>query len=261
MRALVVGGTHGIGAAIVDALRARDIEVVATGRRGGDGAVTLDVTNTAAISALAARTGPLDALFVNAGLAELEPITDVTPASFDRQFAVTARGAYFTMQNLAPRVRDGGAIVVTTSIANLGGTPGMSVYAAAKAAARSMVSGFAAELLPRRVRVNAVSPGFVGTPTMGIEGATADERAAFAEEGAHLTPLGRIGTPAEVAAAALFLAFDATFTTGVELPVDGGLAQGLEAPQGDEHVGDPGRAAVDTTTQPHSSPVSARVHD
>ncbi len=227
MKALVVGGTHGMGAAIVDALRARAVEVVATGRRGSDAAVALDITDIAAIRELGARTEPLDALFVNAGLAELEPITDVTPASFDRQFAVNARGTYFTMQILAPRVRDGGAIVVTTSIANVGGTPGMSVYAAAKAAARSMVSGFAAELLPRRVRVNAVSPGFVATPTMGIAGATADERALFAEEGAHLTPLGRIATPAEVATAALFLAFDATFTTGVELPVDGGLAQGL----------------------------------
>ncbi|WP_437693667.1 SDR family oxidoreductase [Sorangium sp. So ce176] len=97
-------------------------------------------------------------------------------------------------------------------------------------ALRAFAQGFAAELLPRRIRVNAVSPGFIKTPTMGVAGASADVLAAFEQEGREVTPMKRIGTPEEVARAALFLAFDATFTTGVELPVDGGLGQGITVP-------------------------------
>lgn len=111
----------------------------------------------------------------------------------------------------------------TTSVANGTGTPGMSVYAGSKAALRSFAQVLAAELVPRGVRVNALSPGFIATPTLGVAGATAAERAEFERIGDEVTPMRRHGTPDEVARAALFLAFDATFTTGVELVVDGGL--------------------------------------
>jgi NAD(P)-dependent dehydrogenase (short-subunit alcohol dehydrogenase family) len=244
--AVVVGGTHGIGRAVVDALLADGVRVLLTGRAPrtveaarrdlGDRAVVLgvDLTDLADVDALGAAVerelGVVDAVFLNAGHATLAALADVTPADYDHTFAVNARGTFFAMQRLAPRVRDGGAIVVTTSIADVTGTPGMAAYSGAKAAVRAFTRVLAAELLPRRVRVNAVSPGFVRTPTMGIAGASADDRAAFEKEGAAVTPLGRIADPAEVARAAMFLAFDATFTTGAELPVDGGLAQGLEVP-------------------------------
>lgn len=108
----------------------------------------------------------------------------------------------------------------------------MAAYSGAKAAVRSFAQVLAAELLPRGIRVNAVSPGFIKTPTMGIAGASPEELAAFEQEGSELTPLGRVGSPDEVASAALFLAFEATFTTGVELAVDGGIAQGIGASSG-----------------------------
>ena len=246
-KAVVVGGTHGMGRAMVDALLGGGAEVVLTGRAGEnlDAArrelkatrahvLASDITkpdDVAALGALVERElGTVDAVFINAGHAQLRAIAEVTEADYDRTFAVNAKGAFFTMQRLAPLVRDGGAFVVTTSIADETGSPGMSVYSGAKAALRSFVRVFAAELLPRGIRVNAVSPGFVRTPTMGISGASAEELAEFEKEGSAITPMGRIGAPEEVARAALFLAFDATFTTGTEVPVDGGLAQQLDAP-------------------------------
>lgn len=246
--AVVIGGSPGIGRALVEALLDRDVQVLLTatnpeqldraGRELGARAhpLRVDVTDLADLDRLAGRVrevfGGIDALFVNAGHARLAPLAEVTLADYDRTFAVNTRGAFFAVQRLAPLIRDGGAVVLTTSIAGETGTPGMSVYSGAKAALRSFTRVFAAELLPRRIRVNAVSPGFVRTPTMGIAGASADERAAFEREGAAITPMGRIGRPEEVATAALFLAFDATFCTGIELPVDGGLAQQLEAVPG-----------------------------
>ena len=105
------------------------------------------------------------------------------------------------------------------------GYPGLSLYSGSKAAIRSFARVFAAELLPRRIRVNALSPGFIKTPSMGVYDATPEMVTAFEKEGDELTPMKRIGTVEEVASAALFLAFDATFTTGAEIPVDGGLSQ------------------------------------
>jgi NAD(P)-dependent dehydrogenase (short-subunit alcohol dehydrogenase family) len=244
-KAVVIGGTHGMGLAIVKALLEGGAAVLLTGRneqnleaaRGELGSrahvVRSDAASMADVDALGAlveeRLGRVDVVFVNVGYSKLEPFEQVTEASYDRQFDTNTKGAFFTVQRLAPLVREGGAVVFTTSVANETGTPGMSVYAGSKAALRSFAKGFAAELLPRGIRVNAVSPGFIRTPTMGVE-ATEAERAAFAEEGDRLTPMGRNGSPEEVARAALFLAFDATFTTGVELPVDGGIAQGIVPP-------------------------------
>lgn len=245
-KAVVTGGTHGMGLATVKALLDGGAEVLLTGRneRNLEAArrelgraahvVRSDAGSIADIDALRAivkdRLGVIDLLFVNAGVASLERFDEVTEASYDVTFAVNTKGAFFTVQRLAPLIRDGGAVVVTTSIADEGGHPGMSVYAGSKAALRAFAQGFAAELLPRRIRVNAVSPGFIKTPTMGVAGASAEALAAFEQEGRAITPMKRIGTPEEVARAALFLAFDATFTTGVELPVDGGLGQGITAP-------------------------------
>ena len=134
------------------------------------------------------------------------------------------KGAYFTVQRLAPLVREGGSFVFITSVADESGAPSLSIYSGSKAALRSFARVLAAELAPRRIRVNAVSPGFIKTPTM-VYGASEEEVAAFEKEGAQITPMKRIGSADEVARAALFLGFEATFTTGAELPVDGGLNQ------------------------------------
>lgn len=253
-KAVVIGGTHGMGLAMVKALLAGGAEVLLTGRseRNLDAArqeltahtgtaatahvVRSDVASLAEIDTLAARVaetfGRFDFLFVNVGFAVIEPFDRVTEETYDRTFSVNTKGPFFTVQRLAPLLSDGGAIVFTTSIADTTGTPGMLTYSAAKAAVRSFTQVLAAELLPRRIRVNAVSPGYIKTPTMGIVDATEAERAAFEAEGNEITPMKRNGTVEEVATAALFLAADATFTTGAEFPVDGGLAQGLTPPSG-----------------------------
>jgi NAD(P)-dependent dehydrogenase (short-subunit alcohol dehydrogenase family) len=238
--AVVVGGTHGMGLAMVRELRAGGARVLLTGRneenlsraRAELGAEVQVVRSDAASlrdsQALAvqveAQLGGIDALFLNVGVAELAPFEQVDEASYDRQFDINTKGVFFTMQRLAPLVRAGGALVVTT-VTPATGTPTMGVYSGTKGALRSFVKVFAAELLSRNIRVNAVAPGFIDTPTLGVASASAEERAQLKALGDVITPMRRHGTAEEIARAALFLAFDATFTTGAELPVDGGLSQ------------------------------------
>ncbi|MET8776386.1 SDR family oxidoreductase [Nocardia sp. NPDC004654] len=249
-KAVVTGGTHGMGLAIVEALLDQNAEVVLTGRNqktieqarerlAGRKAhvVASDAADMGDIEALGAlveeRLGRVDALFVNHGTAEFQTLEEATEESFDRQFAINTKGAFFTVRRLAPLLADGGSIVFTT-VANDVIFPGLSAYSGSKEALRAISQVLAAELLPRRIRVNAVAPGFIETPTMGVVGLTAEQRADFLRQGEQSTPLRRNGTVDEVAKAALFLAFDATFTTGVELPVDGGWGQGLGGAHQDE---------------------------
>ncbi len=242
-KAVVTGGTHGMGLATVKALLDGGAEVVLTGRNEKNveaarqelGArahvVQSDTTKFEDIDSLAKlvqeKLGGVDFVYINAGFAQIDTFDQVTEEVYDQTFDVNTKGAFFTVQRLAPLVNDGGSFVFTTAVADGTGTPGMSVFSGAKAALRAFAQVLAAELLPRKIRVNVVSPGFIKTPSMGVATASDEYREAFEKEGAELTPLGRIGTPEEVAKAALFLAFDATFTTGIELPVDGGIAQGL----------------------------------
>lgn len=242
-KAVITGGTHGMGLAVVEALVGGGAEVLLTGYNEqnikaaqaqlGENAhvVRSDTTDLADVDALAKvvgeKLGTVDYLHVNAGFAELEPFESATEAVYDKTFAVNTKGAFFTVQKLLPFINDGGAIVFTTAVADGTGTPGMAAFSGAKAAVRAFAKVLAAELLPRGIRVNVVSPGFIRTPTMGVATVTDSDRAHFIAEGSALTPMGRIGTVEEVAKAALFLAFDATFTTGIEIPVDGGIAQGL----------------------------------
>ncbi|ASY57320.1 MULTISPECIES: SDR family oxidoreductase [Sinorhizobium] len=242
-KAIVVGGTHGMGLATVRRLVNGGAEVLLTGRNEENvakvreefgpraHAVRSDIADLSDIAVLGAsagqKLGAIDLLHVNAGISELEPFDQVSEASYDRQFAVNTKGAFFTVQRLAPLIREGGSIVFTSSVADEGGHPGMSVYSATKAALVSFASVLAAELLPRRIRVNTVSPGFVDTPTKGAAGLTDAERAEFKALGDAITPMKRNGTADEVARAVLFLAFEATFTTGAKLAVDGGLGQKL----------------------------------
>lgn len=247
-KAVVTGGTHGMGQAVVKALLDGGAEVVLTGRdernietaRTGLASrpahvVRSDATSMADIDALGAfveeKLGRVDLLFVNVGIARMEPFEQVTEASYDESFATNTKGAFFTTQRLAPLIRDGGSIVFTTSIADEGGAPAMTVYSGAKAAVRAFAKGIASELLPRGIRVNTLSPGFIDTPSMGITGVSDQDREGFMAAGDAATPMKRHGTVDEIAAAVLFLAFDATFTTGARLTVDGGLGQGISAPR------------------------------
>ena len=129
------------------------------------------------------------------------------------------------MQKLAPLINRGGAVVLTTAVANVKGMPNVAAYGAAKAALRSFARVFAAELLPREIRVNAVTPGPIDTPIIGKMFSDKDAAAQLREKMAAMTPMKRFGTSEEIAKAVLFLAFDATFTTGAEIPVDGGWSQ------------------------------------
>ncbi|MDK1374988.1 MULTISPECIES: SDR family oxidoreductase [unclassified Sinorhizobium] len=242
-KAIVIGGTHGMGLATVTRLVDGGAEVLLTGNNANNlakvresfgtrvHALRSDIADLNDIAALGIaagqKMGAIDLLHINAGISELEPFDQVTEASYDRQFAINTKGAFFTVQRLAPLIRKDGSIVFTSSVADEGGYPGMSVYSATKAALVSFASVLATELLPRGIRVNAVSPGFIDTPTKGAAGLTETERAEFKALGDAVTPMKRNGTADEVARAVLFLAFEASFTTGAKFAVDGGLGQKL----------------------------------
>lgn len=242
-KAVVTGGTHGMGLAIVKALLEGGAEVVLTGRNekkinearnelnsNSAHVVRSDAASMADIEALGVfveeKLGRIDYLFVNHGIAEINLLEQMTETSWDRHFNINTKGAFFTVQRLAPFINDGGAIVFTT-VANDKIFPGLSAYSGSKEAVVAIAQVLAAEFLPRKIRVNSVAPGYIDTPSMGVPGLTDEERAEFMKQGDEITPLKRHGTVEEVAAAALFLAVDATFTTGVELHVDGGFAKGL----------------------------------
>jgi NAD(P)-dependent dehydrogenase (short-subunit alcohol dehydrogenase family) len=243
---LITGGTHGMGFATAQMLLSAGAEVIITGSNEqrvaaaqealGKGAVALrsDATSMADIQALAAyvkmHAGHMDLVHINVGFSLLELTAAVTEESYDKTFDINTKGAFFTAQQLAPLVKDGGAIVFTTSIANTSGYAGMATYSGAKAAVSAFMKVLAAELVPRGIRVNAVSPGFISTPTMGVSGVSATELAQFEVLGNTITPMKRHGRMEEVASAVLFLGFEATFTTGAELTVDGGLSQRLTLP-------------------------------
>ncbi len=237
---VVTGGTSGIGLATAKLLVAEGARVVVTGMSEksieaaqsalGDKAsvVKSDASSVGEIDALARRLESefrtIDALFVCAGQTGFAPFTDTTEALYDKLFAINAKGPYFTIQKLAPLIVSGGAVVVVTSVANVLGIPMISGYAASKAALRSMVRSLAAELLPRGIRVNAVSPGPIDSGI--LEKAMPEEAAAQTKKQmADENPMKRFGKPDEIARAMLFLAFEATYNTGSELAVDGGGTQ------------------------------------
>jgi NAD(P)-dependent dehydrogenase (short-subunit alcohol dehydrogenase family) len=181
----------------------------------------IDVLTTAAKSFL----GHVDFLFINAGIAKLLPFDQVTEGFFDETLSVNTKGAFFTIQKFAPLMAQGSSVVLNTSITDEKGMASTSVYSASKAALRSLARTLSAELLPRGIRVNAVSPGPITTPIYGKLGLAAGALEGFQAHMAETNPMKRFGNSEQVARAAVFLAFDATYTTGAELPVDGGLTQ------------------------------------
>jgi NAD(P)-dependent dehydrogenase (short-subunit alcohol dehydrogenase family) len=238
--AVITGGGAGMGFALAQLLVDGGARVVITGRsqatldaareRLGTGAVAVrgDVASLSDLDALAERVegglGTVDALFVNAGIAGTTPFETVTEEVYDELFAINVKGAFFTVQKLAPLLSTGAGVVLTTSVANAIGMRDASVYAAGKAALRSMARNFARELLPRGIRVNAISPGPIDTGILEkMMGAEAAEQ--FTAQVLADNPMRRFGTLDEFAGAAAFLAFDATYTTGAEFTVDGGRTQ------------------------------------
>jgi NAD(P)-dependent dehydrogenase (short-subunit alcohol dehydrogenase family) len=193
-------------------------------------AVQADVAKLADLDKLYAKVsqklGKTDVLFVNAGVAKFAPLADTSEGTYDEQFDINIKGAYFTVQKALPLLNDGASIILNTSVADSQGTVGASAYSATKAALRSLARTAAAELAGRGIRVNTVAPGPIVTPIFGRTGLPKEAIDEFAKEIVAKVPMKRFGQPEEVAGAVAFLASqDASYITGVEINVDGGLGQ------------------------------------
>ena len=240
--ALVTGGNSGMGLAVARGLVHEGAKVVISGRNAASletavqalgttaHGVIADVAKLADIDRLVVATaafggGRLDVLFANAGSALFRPIAETTEAQWDSLMDVNLKGVYFTVQKALPLMGRGGAIVLNASVAAAKGNPVGSLYGASKAAVRSLGRTLAAELAGRGIRVNVVSPGPIETPLFERAGLLASGAVpALKEQWAERNPMKRFGTPDEVAAAVLSLASsDASYITGVDLLVDGGV--------------------------------------
>lgn len=235
---LITGGTTGIGAATARLFQLEGATVIVTGSSAktveaakpslpGIEALVADQADTQAskvlIDQIKDRYGRIDVLFVNAGVGKFASLEVADEAHFDLMFNINVRGLYFVIKHAAPIISDGGSILLTGSVAGARGRRGMSVYSATKAAMRSFARTLAAEFAPRNIRVNIISPGPIETPVLGKLGLTPEQVEGWLESSKKEIPLGRIGRAEEVAAAALFFAADASFTTGGEIFVGGGL--------------------------------------
>jgi NAD(P)-dependent dehydrogenase (short-subunit alcohol dehydrogenase family) len=240
--ALVTGGNSGIGLATAKQLVEEGAEVFITGRRqaeldaaakslgAGVHAVRADSSKLEDLDKLfeqiRASKGKLDIVFANAGVAEFSPIGSISEQHYDSIFDINVKGVLFTVQKALPLLKDGSSIILNASIVGSKGFAAMSVYSATKAAIRSFARTWTTDLKDRKIRVNVVSPGPIGTP--GFSSLAPDEATGrqMAEQMASQVPLGRIGRPDEIAKAVAFLASDdSSFVNGTELFVDGGMAQ------------------------------------
>ncbi|HTZ74503.1 MAG TPA: SDR family oxidoreductase [Candidatus Aquilonibacter sp.] len=236
-RALITGGTTGIGFETAKRFLDEGARVAVTGKNPatldaarkelGSGALVLasDAADVAGQQALAEKIrdafGQLDVLFANAGIADMRPVEKWDEAGFDRAFAINVKGPFFLIRALLPIFANPASIVLMTSINSHLGMPTTSVYGASKAALLSLAKTLSGELVPRGIRVNAISGGPIATPLYGKLGM--NDAALQGLEGE--IPLHRMGKPAEVAAAAVFFASDeSAFTVGAELIIDGGMS-------------------------------------
>jgi NAD(P)-dependent dehydrogenase (short-subunit alcohol dehydrogenase family) len=240
--AVITGGNSGIGLATARRFVAEGAHVFITGRRQAEldeavrqigqhvTGVPGDVSNLADLDRLLAtvkrQQGRLDVLFANAGIPALAPLGEITEEHFDKVFHINVKGLLFTVQKALPLFTDGGSIILNASIVTSKGLEAISVYSASKAAVRSFARCWTTELRHRKIRVNAISAGPIETPGFNKPGGTREQIDEMKANVIASVPLGRMGTPDEVANAALFLASDdSSFITGIELFVDGGAAQ------------------------------------
>ena len=241
--AVITGGSSGIGLATAKRFVEEGAHVVITGRREKElqeaaaainrnvTAVVGDVSSLEDLDRLFAvvkeKHGHIDILFANAGAGTVAPLALASEAHFDQTFDVNVKGMFFTVQKALPLVKDGGSIILNSSVANVKGLPGFTAYAASKAAVRNFARGWSLELKDRKIRVNCVSPGAIDTPALTTTGLTAEQAEQAVAQFIAQIPMGRRGRPEELAAAVAFLASDeSSYITGIDLPVDGGWAQG-----------------------------------
>lgn len=240
--AVITGGNSGIGLATAKHLVDEGAFVFITGRRQKEldtavaeigknvRGVQGDVQNLKDLDRLyqevKAEKGHIDILFANAGTSGFLPLQAVTEEHFDKIFNTNVKGLVFTVQKALPLLRDGGSIILNASVAGFKGIPAFSIYSATKAAVRSFARTWTADLKERRIRVNAISPGMIPTPGFGNIGLTDEQIQQMTADAIARIPLARTGTTDEVAKVVSFLASsDSSYIAGVDLCVDGGLAQ------------------------------------
>jgi NAD(P)-dependent dehydrogenase (short-subunit alcohol dehydrogenase family) len=240
--ALVTGGNSGIGLATAQRFVSEGAYVFITGRRESELAAAVkeigrnitgvqgDVSNLADLDRLFARIGDekgrLDVVFANAGVATYAPFGTITEEHYGSIFDINVKGVLFTVQKALPLLPDGASVILNSSIVGSKGFSSNSVYSATKAAVRSFARTWTTDLKSRRIRVNAISPGSTETPGLSELWGSSEAGQQRARAVATLVPLGRLGTPDEIAKAVVFLASDdSSYITGIELFVDGGVAQ------------------------------------
>lgn len=239
--ALVTGGNSGIGLATAQLFAQEGAQVIITGRDRatldeaaalvgpGTLAVQSDVSQLADLDALFAQIksqfGHLDVVFANAGIFKGSTLADSTEALYDEVFDVNVKGTFFTIQKAEPLLREGATVVINASTTIHSGTLGATLYSASKAAVRQLARNLSNELAPRRIRVNAVSPGYTRTPIVGRAGYNDEQVEGYYDHASGEVPLRRPGRAEEIAKAVLFLASDdSSYVVGEELLVDGGYS-------------------------------------
>ena len=241
-RALVTGGNSGIGLATAKQFVNEGAYVFITGRRDAEltravkeigrnvTGVQGDVANLGDLDRLFAQIknekGKLDIVFANAGIARYAALGTITEEFYDSIFNINVKGLLFAVQKALPLMPDGASIILNASIVASKGFSSNSVCSATKAAVRSFARTWTTDLKDRRIRVNAVSPGTIDTPGLSDLLASAETGQERKKMISNSVPLGRFGTPDEIAKAVVFLASDdSSYITGIELFVDGGIAQ------------------------------------
>jgi NAD(P)-dependent dehydrogenase (short-subunit alcohol dehydrogenase family) len=240
--AVVTGGNSGIGLATAKRFAAEGAHVFITGRRQAEldraaAEIGANATTVRADSSSLSdldrvydlvkdKAGRIDILFANAGVGEFAALGEITEDHYDKIFDINVKGVLFTVQKALPLFRDGGSIILNASVVASMGTRAFSVYSATKAAVRNFARSWILELADRGIRVNVLSPGPIATPGLDGLGKTEEQSRQVKASLIAGIPLGRLGTPDEVAKAVVFLASDdSSFVNGAELFVDGGFAQ------------------------------------